>query len=95
MDTIHEQITSQEDDFLSKLHKIVDDTIQEEDLFINNLLHPPKEILSQGQKLSDRIARLGGSWKFIVLFLAVIIIWIGYNVVAIGKKSLILIHLYS
>jgi hypothetical protein len=41
MDTINEQIVLQEDDFLSKLHKIVNDTIAEEDLIINNLLHPP------------------------------------------------------
>jgi uncharacterized membrane protein len=68
MDTINEKIALQEDDFLSKLHKIVNETILEEDLIINNLLHPPKEILSQGQKLSDRIARFGGSWKFIIFF---------------------------
>ena len=61
MSTINSQITSQEDEFLSKLHKIVNDTIHEEGLIINNLLHPPKEILSQGQKLSDRIARFGGA----------------------------------
>jgi uncharacterized membrane protein len=87
MDTINEQIVLQEDDFLSKLHKIVNDTIAEEDLIINNLLHPPKEILSQGQKLSDRIARFGGSWKFIIFFLVIIIIWIGYNVIVTGKKE--------
>jgi uncharacterized membrane protein len=87
MDTINEKIALQEDDFLSKLHKIVNETILEEDLIINNLLHPPKEILSQGQKLSDRIARFGGSWKFIILFLVIIVVWIGYNVIAIGKKE--------
>ena len=87
MSTINSQITSQEDEFLSKLHKIVNDTIHEEGLIINNLLHPPKEILSQGQKLSDRIARFGGSWKFIILFLVIIVIWISYNVIAIGKNE--------
>jgi uncharacterized membrane protein len=87
MDTINEQITLQEDEFINKLHVIVSDTIQEEDLIINNLLHPPKEILSKGQKLSDRIARFGGSWKFIILFLVIIFIWIGYNIIAVGKKE--------
>src|ERR1051325_654373 len=87
MDTINKQITSQQDEFLTKLHKIVNDTIHEEDLIINNLLHPPKEILSQGQKLSDKIARFGGSWKFIILFLVIIVMWIGYNIIAIEKKE--------
>ena len=87
MNTINSQITSQEDEFLSKLHKIVNDTIHEEGLIINNLLHPPREILSQGQRLSDRIARFGGSWKFIISFLVLIVIWISYNVIAVGKKE--------
>lgn len=87
MNATKEQITSQEDEFLTKLHRIVNDTIHEEGLIINNLLHPPKEILSQGQKLSDRIARFGGSWKFIILFIIIIVIWISYNVIALGKKE--------
>ena len=50
------------------IHQIVINTIDEEELIINNLLHPPKEILSPGQKVSDKVARLGGSWEFIILF---------------------------
>src|SRR4029079_6224993 len=87
MSTIDSQITSQEDEFLSKLHKIVNDTIHEEGLIINNLLHPPREILSQGQRLSDRIARFGGSWKFILLFLVIIVNRLSDNVIDIGKKE--------
>lgn len=87
MNKINENIALQEDEFLGKLHKIVNDTVLEEDLIINNLLHPPKEMLSQGQKLSDRIARFGGSWRFIIFFLVIIVIWIVYNVIAIGKKE--------
>src|SRR6478672_4963089 len=33
------------------------------------------------------IARFGGSWKFIILFLVIIVAWISYNVIAIGKKE--------
>ena len=87
MSTINSQITSQEDEFLSKLHKIVNDTIHEEGLIINNLLHPPKEILSQGQKLSDRIARFGGSWKFIISFSIILSVWIAFNTLSPGKQQ--------
>lgn len=87
MDISYEHIASKEDEFLSKLQKIVNDTIREEGLIIHNLLHPPKEILSKGQKLSDRIARFGGSWRFIILFISVIVTWIAYNVIAVVRKE--------
>lgn len=87
MDTkIINQISSDENDYLDKLHKIVLETIQEEDLIINNLLHPPQEVISQGQKLSDKVARFGGSWKFIILFVIILAIWIIFNVTIIKTK---------
>jgi uncharacterized membrane protein len=35
--------------------------------------------LTFGDRLADRIAAFGGSWRFIVLFLAVMLAWIAYN----------------
>jgi len=88
MDTkIINQISSDENEYLDKLHKIVMETIQEEDLIIKNLLHPPQEIISQGQKLSDKVARFGGSWKFIILFMGILAIWIMFNVIAIKSNE--------
>lgn len=69
-------------DYLEKLHQIVKKTIKEEELIINNLLHPPKEILSSGQKASDQIAEFGGSWKFIILFAVFFAGWILINIIA-------------
>ena len=67
---------------LQKLHEIVAKTIEEEGLIINNLKNPPQEILSRGQKISDKVARFGGSWKFIIAFTIVLIIWILFNSLA-------------
>ena len=53
---------------LKKLHAIVPKTIMEEGLIVNNLKNPPQELLSRGQKISDKVARFGGSWKSIVSF---------------------------
>ncbi len=64
---------------LVKLHKIVTDTINEEHLIINNLMHPPMDMLSRGQKISDKVARFGGSWNFILIFIGVLALWILYN----------------
>lgn len=69
---------------LEKLHKIVQDTINEEQLIINNLLNPPSETLTKGQAISDKVARFGGSWKFIISFGVVLFAWILFNAVAIG-----------
>lgn len=67
---------------LHKLHTIVKNTIAEEQLIVNNLLHPPKEILTRGQTISDKVARFGGSWKFIIIFGIVLFCWIVFNTLA-------------
>jgi uncharacterized membrane protein len=79
-----EAVLSKENEQLTKLHKIVSETIKEEELIINNLLHPPEEIISRGQAISDKVARFGGSWGFIGLFMAILCAWIVFNVLAIG-----------
>lgn len=69
---------------LEKFHKIVQDSINEEQLIINNLLNPPSETLTKGQAISDKVARFGGSWKFIISFGVVLFAWILFNAVAMG-----------
>jgi uncharacterized membrane protein len=80
-----DKLLSDENDHLAKLHQIVKDTLKAEELIIHNLLHPPLEILTQGQKISDKVARFGGSWKFIILFGIILTLWIVFNVLAIGR----------
>jgi len=73
------EITMAADQQLDKLRKIVSDAVTEEKLIIDNLLNPPREILSQGQRISDKVARFGGSWTFIISFLVLLAIWLAYN----------------
>jgi uncharacterized membrane protein len=68
-----------EQEHLSKLHKIVEQTIKEEQLIVNNLLNPPKEVISRGQAISDKVAQFGGSWKFIIIFGIILAVWIIIN----------------
>lgn len=75
------KLSTDENEHLTKLHQIVNDTIKEEELIINNLLHPPKDILSPGQKVSDKVARFGGSWKFIFMFAVFFACWIVINII--------------
>ena len=39
-----------------------------------------------GQKIADKIAHLGGSWTFIIIFIILLISWMIYNILA--KDSL-------
>lgn len=76
------RLLSEENTHLKKLHQIVEESIKEEKLIIHNLLNPPRETLTQGQKISDKVARFGGSWKFIILFTVILILWIIFNSVS-------------
>lgn len=67
---------------MQKLHSIVKEAIDEERLIMEQLLHPPVETITRGQKLADRVARFGGSWTFILIFVGVLISWILFNVFA-------------
>ncbi len=73
------KLLNAETEQLKKLRSIVKKSIEDENLIIENLLHPPNEILSNGQKISDKVARFGGSWRFITSFFIVLIIWILIN----------------
>lgn len=79
-----EKISRAEKEQLEKLHKIVKDLIEAEELIIQNLLNPPIESLTQGQKISDKVALFGGSWKFIIFFGVFLTLWIIFNIFALG-----------
>ena len=68
-----------EDKQLTKLQQIVKQAIAEEKLIVESLLHQPKEILSRGQSISDKVATFGGSWKFIISFSVILSVWILFN----------------
>ena len=74
-----ESLLKSENEQLIKLQKIVEQTIEDEKLIVENLLHPPKETLTKGQSISDKVARFGGSWKFIISFSVILTVWILFN----------------
>ncbi len=84
MDEDIQNLIKSESEQLAKLQLIVQKTIEDEKLIVENLLNPPKEILSQGQKISDKVARFGGSWTFIITFFVVLIFWIIFNSITLG-----------
>jgi len=64
---------------IKKLQEIVKKAIEEETLITNNLLNPPKETLTRGQTISDKVAKFGGSWAFIISFFIILVVWVLFN----------------
>jgi uncharacterized membrane protein len=65
-----------DDEQIKELHQLVAKSLNEETLMTTSLHNPPKEIMTAGQKISDKVALFGGSWKFIIFFEIVLGVWI-------------------
>lgn len=79
MDNPIENLLQSEDVQLKKLQQIVQQAVNEEQLIVENLLHEPKEVISPGDSISDKVAEFGGSWLFIITFSIILSIWVLFN----------------
>ena len=50
-----------------------------------NVLEEAEEQLTFGQRVADKVASFGGSWPFIFTFAAIMIVWMGGNIVLLTK----------
>jgi uncharacterized membrane protein len=64
---------------LSALDQEVIESLQQHEILSSDLSKQFERKLTFGERLSDRIAEFGGSWKFLITFAAVLLIWIGIN----------------
>jgi len=80
-----DKILATEDDHLRKLHQLVAEALQEQELISQNLLTPEREMLRRGQRVADQVATFGGSWTFIISFGVVLLCWIIMNIVLATK----------
>jgi len=64
---------------LSALDQEVIESLQQHEILSNDLSKQFERKLSFGERLSDHIAEFGGSWKFLITFGAVLVIWIAIN----------------
>jgi uncharacterized membrane protein len=86
MDKIElDQLLATEDEQLQKLNEIVQNAIEEEKLLSEKLLVFEDTKPGFVSQLADKVASFGGSWKFIVSFAFIMIIWIIINVYFLQK----------
>ena len=74
-------VMEEEKGVLNENDKEVLDSIVERYLISRNVEQDIDKKLTVGQKLSDSIARFGGSWKFIVFFMSFLILWMIINII--------------
>jgi uncharacterized membrane protein len=72
---------------LTDLEKQVVATMQNNELITDKLNTIKQEKITRGQKLADRVANFGGSWKFILIFCSFLICWMIVNVIILSTKA--------
>lgn len=73
---------------LSELESTVLDALKNKNLITEKLGGDDDEpSLTLGQRMADRIATFGGSWKFIISFGAFLLIWIMINVLMLRNRA--------
>lgn len=72
---------------LSQLESEVVKSIQESQLIAENLNKEFDRNLSFGDRVADQVAAFGGSWKFIGLFTAVLIVWVFINTIILMSRA--------
>ncbi len=75
-----QQLMKTESAQLSRLHKIIQETVDEEALIIKRIRdEDEKNTPTFGERVADRVAQFGGSWTFIIGFSLLLLGWIGLN----------------
>ena len=71
---------------LSALDQEVIESLEQHEILSSDIEKQFEKKLTFGERLSDRIAEFGGSWKFLITFGAVIFLWIGGNVALLATR---------
>src|SRR2546426_5128851 len=72
---------------LSALDHEVIQSLQQHEILSSDISKQFETKLTFGERLSDRIASFGGSWRFIITFGVVIVLWIAINVVLLVTRA--------
>lgn len=75
-----EELLETENKHIQKLNQLVLDSIHEEELISQKLYEFEDTEIKVSSRVADKVAAFGGSWRFIISFLIVMIIWISTNI---------------
>src|SRR5213596_2639959 len=72
---------------LSALDQEVIESLEQHEILSSDISKQFERELTFGERLSDHIAEFGGSWKFLISFVAVLVIWIASNGVILATHA--------
>lgn len=82
-----ESILTDEVGELSKIEQEVIDSINANEVLSDNIEFDIQTKVTFGQKIADRVASFGGSWRFIIGFFSFLIVWIIINTTILLQNS--------
>jgi uncharacterized membrane protein len=71
---------------LSDLEKAVVESLASHEILSMHVDQEYDSTLTFGQRLSDKIASFGGSWRFIIIFFFILVLWISVNSLILAFK---------
>jgi uncharacterized membrane protein len=74
-----QQMLKEEKGEITNLEESVIQSLKDHDILSKNVDSEYEEKLSRGDRISDKLAAYGGSWKFIISFAVVLVVWIIIN----------------
>jgi len=74
-----EEQMEQERGELTSVEQEVMKSLRESELIADNLNKQYEEQLTLGDRIADRFATFGGSWRFIIIFGIVVVAWVAVN----------------
>ena len=75
-----EELLQQEHGEFSELDREVAESIAKQETIAENTEDEYEEHRTFGERLSDHLASFGGSWRFLISFGVILVIWMAYNV---------------
>jgi uncharacterized membrane protein len=72
---------------LTDLQTTVLEAMKQDSLLANTLENESTDPLSLGQRLADKVASFGGSWRFIISFGTFLVLWILLNAVVLASRA--------
>jgi uncharacterized membrane protein len=82
-----ENILEEERGELTALEEEVARSMAEQEILAKNTNTELDIIATFGDKISDKVAAFGGSWKFIIIFMSILVLWIFTNAIIFSNHS--------
>jgi uncharacterized membrane protein len=82
---VQDLLASEKGELTTLDHEVLE-SLHQHDLLASNINVAFDQKQTFGGDLADKIATFGGSWKFIIFFCTVLVIWIGINTAVLLRK---------